>query len=293
MEELQKEIEENSRNVFGNHHISEQSNEQLYKRKFDRINYEYLELPEGWFKGKKALDAASGTALSNTHKLLELGAEVTSLDLPGDHEFDESRIKDKFKGKYKLMRGNILALPFEDNTFDYVHCEGALHHTIHPKKGFMELARVTKPGGYLYVTAFGTPGIFREVEDFLREKYKKGQDFQKLIDTLTEEKLQAVIKWINANLKEDHPPIPLELFDQDLVVTIKDRLQAPIYTRHSTTEVLSWYKEAVFKTAKRITRYPKGCKNMRRYMSPIYEQWNHPLSKFINGDGFIQVIGQK
>lgn len=293
-----EEIETKSRNVFGGHHIVQQSDEEVYNQKISRFeNYhKYLGLPEGWFKGKKVLDACCGTALSCTHSFLNMGAEVTAIDLPGEHEFNESRIKDNFAGKYKLIRGSVLELPFEDNQFDYIHCEGSLHHTTNPKKGFMELARVCKPDGYVYITQFGTPGLFREAEDYFRIKYKKNEQFRNLIDNLTTEQLQEYVKWINSNLKEINSympkPIPVELFNQDLVLTIKDRLQAPIYTRHSEQEIMDWYKEAGF-DAKRITRYPKGIKGLREYMCPIYEHYNHPLSKLINGDGFMQFIGMK
>ena len=237
----------------------------------------------------KLLGKQNGIVSVNT----SYGAEKTSI------EFDESKIKEKFKGKYKLMRGSVLNLPFENNSFDYVHCEGALHHTVDPKKGFMELARVCKPGGYLYISVFGTPGIFRIAEDALREEYKtnkNGLNLKEWVDNLNQEKLREIIKFLNDNRKgEDlhYPALPEEWFDEDLVVSIKDRLQAPIYTRHSTEEVKGWYKEAGFKTVERITRYPTGCYNIRRFMNPVYDNWDHPISKFLNGDGFIQVIGRK
>lgn len=56
---------------------------------------------------------------------------------------------------------NIIAqaekLPFQKNTFDAVCTEEVLEHLPHPEKATAELMRVTKPGGYIYVSV---PFIF-------------------------------------------------------------------------------------------------------------------------------------
>jgi len=290
-----EEIEKNSRQVFGSHHAAEQANEDIFQRKlqyYTQDPYEYLEIPRGWFEGKKALDAGSGTALPTTQILLEAGATVTSLDLPGEYPFDDSRIRDRFKGKYNLMRGNVLELPFEDHSFDYVHCQGVLHHTVDAKKGFKELTRVCKPGGHVYITVFGTSGLFREVEDFFRAKYKKDEKFKSWVDNLTGEELKGYIRWTNQNMEENFPPIPEDLLDEDMAVTIKDRMQAPLYERYSQEEVFSWFTENGL-NPKRVSRYAHGYKNLRRYFCPQYKNYNHPIAKLFNGEGLIQVIGKK
>lgn len=40
---------------------------------------------------------------------------------------------------------------FDDKFFDYVHVAGVLHHMNDHKKGLKEIARITKPGGKLYL----------------------------------------------------------------------------------------------------------------------------------------------
>ncbi len=43
--------------------------------------------------------------------------------------------------------GNVLCLPFKDNVSDWTFSEGVIHHTDNPYQAFMELVRITKPGG--------------------------------------------------------------------------------------------------------------------------------------------------
>jgi ubiquinone/menaquinone biosynthesis C-methylase UbiE len=42
-------------------------------------------------------------------------------------------------------------LPFQDNTFDLVHCYGTLHHMDDYSKGIWEIIRVLKSGGKFYL----------------------------------------------------------------------------------------------------------------------------------------------
>lgn len=51
------------------------------------------------------------------------------------------------------------ALPFADSTFDAVICSEVLEHTRQPTNVVMELRRVVKPGGHIYVS---TPFFFPE-----------------------------------------------------------------------------------------------------------------------------------
>ena len=284
-------IETKQRNIFAGHHFIEQKDEIIYKRKFDRINYEYLKLPEGWFKNKKVLDAGCGSALTNTHKLLTLGANVTGIDAEGEDDFNDIKLS-QYLGSYKLMRGNILDLPFDDNSFDYVHCEGVLHHTINAKKGFGELARVCKPNGYVYISVLGKGGILGDLLELFRNKYKNDKLFKEFIDTLTLEKIEAYVNWLNNNLREDVPKIPLDFFGNDFLMTVKDRLQPLIYDQFYQNEVDNWYKSNNFIEIKRLTRNPEF-NDYRKYLCPIYYNYSHYLSYLINGDGFIQMIGRK
>ena len=48
---------------------------------------------------------------------------------------------------HKWLKATAEAIPFPDNTFDYVICRSLLHHLEVPAKGLAEMYRVLKPGG--------------------------------------------------------------------------------------------------------------------------------------------------
>ena len=74
-----------------------------------------------------------------------------------------SYAKKNFKRKnlnYKKV--NVLNLPFKNNSFDFVWCNGVIHHTSDFKKGLKELVRVCKNGGHIWLYLYGKGGIFWE-----------------------------------------------------------------------------------------------------------------------------------
>ena len=56
------------------------------------------------------------------------------------------RADDELKGRC-LVRGVAEALPFPDDTFDFVFAINALHHFADPATAWTEVARVLRPGG--------------------------------------------------------------------------------------------------------------------------------------------------
>lgn len=60
------------------------------------------------------------------------------------------------------QQANATALPFEDGSFDAVIAMHMLYHLPDPAKGFAEMHRVLKPGGFLAVTTNGA-GNMREL----------------------------------------------------------------------------------------------------------------------------------
>jgi ubiquinone/menaquinone biosynthesis C-methylase UbiE len=100
------------------------------------------------------LDAGCGTGLLTLALLRTLvrPARVTAIDLSApslrkaqDAVADLRGIK---RHRVSFLQANLLALPFADATFNFVATSGALEY-VPFAEGVAEIARVTKPGGYL------------------------------------------------------------------------------------------------------------------------------------------------
>jgi SAM-dependent methyltransferase len=69
----------------------------------------------------------------------------------------------------RFERGDVLALPYEDDEFDIVFSNGVLHHTENWQQGVRELLRVLKPGGLGWLYLIEKPGgLFWDVIEVLR-----------------------------------------------------------------------------------------------------------------------------
>ena len=68
-------------------------------------------------------------------------------------------LRDKLRlDTVSFQRENLLELSLPDKSFDYVFCNGVLHHTSNPYRGFRHLVRITRPGGYLVIGLYNTFG---------------------------------------------------------------------------------------------------------------------------------------
>lgn len=54
------------------------------------------------------------------------------------------------------------ALPFDDNSFDIVHCSNALDHTQDPRKAILEMERVCRPGGMILIQGFENEAVHED-----------------------------------------------------------------------------------------------------------------------------------
>ena len=132
--------------------------------------FELNDLPIAEFQGQKALDAGCGGGrYTIALKIIGFG-EVIGVDIsePG-LENCRARIKEKGIEGITYKKGSVLALPFDDETFDFVFSNGVLHHTKDLVKGIHELLRVLKRGGNGFLYLIEDPGgIYWDVIEILR-----------------------------------------------------------------------------------------------------------------------------
>ena len=124
-------------------------------------------------KDKVVLDAGCGSG-RYTVALAKLGAKkAVGVDIgTKGMGFAKTKIKELKLDNIEFKEGNVLEIPFEDNTFDFAFSNGVIHHTINVEKALSELARVLKPKGYLWIFVQGKGGLQWMVTDVCREILK-------------------------------------------------------------------------------------------------------------------------
>lgn len=84
--------------------------------------------------------------------LTKYGYDITGVDV------SEATLKlaKKRAPKANYIIGDNSNLPFPDQSFDVVISDGVIHHTVDPKRSFLENMRILKKEGFLYL------GIYRK-----------------------------------------------------------------------------------------------------------------------------------
>jgi SAM-dependent methyltransferase len=197
--------------------------------------------------GVRILDAGCGTGqltifLSMVHR------EIVGIDF----SYHSLCTGNNFKGRFGLcdasfVQMDLFHLGFKEESFDYVFCNGVLHHTANAYGAFQNLCRLVKPGGYITIGLYNTYGrllldlrrlVFRLTKDrlqwldfFMRRRSlgeeKKHIWFMDQYKNPHEEKFTVgcVLRWFEQNNIEYVNSIPkIKLGDQ---FTLSDRLFEP------------------------------------------------------------------
>ena len=121
----------------------------LVKETEAELIHELLDLK----RGEKLLDAGCGTGVFTLDFLSE-GAQVVGLDISLPML---SRASKKITGfPFFVVRGDMLHLPFQDNSFDKAVSVTALEFIEDATSAINELFRVTRPGGCVVVATLNS-----------------------------------------------------------------------------------------------------------------------------------------
>lgn len=104
-------------------------------------------------RGAKILDAGCGTGLLSLALLrsLHFPVSITALDLSATSISAAKKAVEESPGRTRdvtFAEGNLLSLPFSDESLDLVVTSGALEY-VPLSEGMAEIARVISPGGHL------------------------------------------------------------------------------------------------------------------------------------------------
>ena len=119
---------------------------------FRRHEAVYAALP-GWVPRppSRALDAGSGEGYGVDRLARQWpGAQVVGLDYDAD-AVDHARTRYGSRGA-SFARGQLTAIPLEDNGFDLIVCLQVIEHIWKPRELLRELARVGRPGATLVIS---------------------------------------------------------------------------------------------------------------------------------------------
>ncbi len=132
-------------------------------------------IPIDIFKDKTVLDMGCGSGRYSI-AIKKLGAKkVVGIDL-GDGK------KLRYEG-VEYQKASALELPFADNTFDFVFCNGVLHHTTDPLQGIKEMYRVMKNGGQGWLFLCGECKFYQMLDHVRRNlDPADSKTFRKLLE---------------------------------------------------------------------------------------------------------------
>lgn len=124
----------------------------------------------------------------------------------------------------RFQRENLLELSLPDKSFDYVFCNGVLHHTGDPYGGFRHLVRVTRPGGFLVI------GLYNKYGRLMLHVRRRVVRWQLRFDP--EARDRALKKQL----------VKLENDSEKRRTWWADQYEHPHESMHTVDEVLDWFR---------------------------------------------------
>lgn len=97
------------------------------------------------------LDVGCGRAV-DAISLLERGMKGVGIEVSDIMLEEATKALAEKNLKMELVRAFGENLPFADDTFDIVYCKGAIDHFYNPQVAIREMARVTKPDGWVVIS---------------------------------------------------------------------------------------------------------------------------------------------
>jgi len=103
------------------------------------------------FSGKKVLVVGAGTGAEFV-VFAKKGAEVYGVEPNSDAtEILKAKCEGNNIGLDRIIKGTAEKLPFPDEHFDFVYCYTVLEHVQNVEKALLEMVRVAKVGGYVFI----------------------------------------------------------------------------------------------------------------------------------------------
>ena len=293
MKNIISKIDNDTRKILNKVHLQRIKNKKGVSRVSKYLNQEELGLNKNFFKNKICGDFGCGSHGAGGLNLLKLGAKkVHLLDLNKHIIKPINKNFKSFKNQYEISIGSLEKLPFKTNFFDFVLCQGVIHHMEKPQKAFKEIHRVLKKGSHANIVIHGGGGLLTKFTmEILRPEYRKNKLIKEVLDDLMNDNLKKYLPFINRNYnnkqQKNIKKILEILSDNDLRMTFKDRILSPKYDLYNEKDLKKYLYKIGFKNFKRTPTKP-FFNNFRDYLSPLYFNYDYKLSRFLYGDGMIR-----
>jgi ubiquinone/menaquinone biosynthesis C-methylase UbiE len=171
---------------------------------------------------KNILEVGAGTcqmsmyfAIGTNNQIVALDPALESLKL-GKKFMELNNIKN-----VNLLNADIFDDVLEENVFDFVWCNGVLHHTKDPYNAFKIILKSVKKDGYIIIGLYNKFGrIWTKIRKFFYKIF--GKKLLMLFD--------PTARSIKKNSKEQ------------METWIRDQYKHPVESLHTFDEILAWFK---------------------------------------------------
>ena len=229
---------------------------------------------------KNILEVGCGTgqlsiyfSIGSNNKVVALDPTIDSLMLAKDFS-DKNNISN-----INFINADIFDDVLKENVFDFIWCNGVLHHTKDPYGAFKILIKSLKNQGYILIGLYNKFGRLRTV--IRRYLYK-------IFGRKLLEKIDPTLR----NLKLD---------DDEKNAWIRDQYVHPIESLHTIDEVLLWFKK---NNIEFISSVPSAdfdydykdvfaSKSQGTYLTRIFNQFSMIFNSLGSDGGLFVLIGKK
>jgi ubiquinone/menaquinone biosynthesis C-methylase UbiE len=208
---------------------------------------------------KTVLEVGCGTgqlsiyfALESNNKIISLDPTLTSLNLAKDFA------KKNHISNISFLNVDIFDDVLSDECFDFIWCNGVLHHTKDPYLAFKTFIKSLKKNGYVLIGLYNKFGRARTI---IRKYLSKIFGLK-------------IIKFLDPTLRK------LKLDEDEKNAWIRDQYLHPIESLHTIDEVLKWFKK---NNIEFISSIPSG---------DFDYDYNNIFEKKLEGTYYSRIINQ-
>lgn len=190
--------------------------------------YRYLGL-ENFLPGARVIDVGCGTG----HRVIPLAMHLGVKEYVGiDHSTASLNVAAELARELDfrnvtLAESDLFDLPYADASFDVVISQGVLHHTSDPYRGFRELVRICRPGGFVNIFLYNKWNHWRHNIQKERVCRLAGPDIEKRFE-------------IAHRLYGEKPIAEMTPAE---IAGFYDQYCHPHKTDHTIGETLAWFRE--------------------------------------------------